>query len=103
MVKTFVRRIHGPRAAVGPRLQSHGVRKSTPMAMQTRHGRRQQAALLAMEPFFTNNDLLSLVIKEALPAAALPAVCKQWRALAGAEWIWKSKVKFCVNILAKTF
>ena len=67
MVKTFVRRIYGPRAA-GPRLQSHGVRKSThklvvPMAMQTRHGRRQQAALLAMEPFFTNNDLLSLVIK----------------------------------------
>ena len=99
MVKPFVRRVHGPRAAAGPRLQSRGVRKSTrlpklvvpKMAMQTRHGRRQQAALLAMEPFFTNNDLLSLVIKEALPAAALPAVCKQWRALAGAEWIWKSK------------
>ena len=77
-------------------MQSHGVLKSThklvvPMAMQTpRHG-RQQAALLAMEPFFTNSDLLSLVIKEALPAAALHAVCKQWRALADAEWVWKSK------------
>ena len=31
-------------------------------------------------------DLLSL-----LPAAALHAVCKQWRALADAEWVWKSK------------
>lgn len=71
MVKTFVRRIHGL-----PGVKSRGVRKPThnhklvvPMAtMQTRQG-RQQAALLAMKPFFTNDDLLSLVINEALPAA----------------------------------
>lgn len=72
MVKTFVRK-HGL-----PGVKSRGVRKPThhathklvvPMAtMQTRQG-RQQAALLAMKPFFTNDDLLSLVINEALPAA----------------------------------
>jgi hypothetical protein len=104
------------------RAQSHDLRKPThklvvPVAMQTRQG-RQQAALLAMKAFFTNDDLLSLVINDALPAAGAPpcacvhvtcavahaltccrpfpaaalhAVCKQWRALADSEWVWKSK------------
>ena len=61
------------------RAQSHDLRKPThklvvPVAMQTRQG-RQQAALLAMKAFFTNDDLLSLVINDALPAAGAPPCC----------------------------
>lgn len=58
--------------------------------MQTRT--RQRAATgFAMQPFFANDDLLSLVIVEALPAAALHAVCKQWRRLADTDRVWRSK------------
>ena len=87
MVKTFVRRSHQfPR--VKSRVRSH-VQPTLVVPMKTR--KRQEAALLAIRPVFANDDLLSLIIEDALPAAALHAVCKQWRALADAEWVWKSK------------
>ena len=70
--------------------------------MQTRtqtHTRQRAAAHIALAPFFANDDLLSLVILECLPAATLPAVCKQWRRLADSERIWKRK---CVESFPAT-
>ena len=56
---------------VKSRARSH-VQPTLVVPMQTR--KRQEAALLAIKPVFANDDLLSLIIEEALPAAALHAV-----------------------------